>query len=158
MNRFWVPPLTAAIVALSVAAERPKQIKPEPAGASQQELKKLSGTFEIILYERDGQRATPEQLKVMKAVQKGAKWSFHVGGAVTEGIDRIHPGKKPKAVDATYTNSVLKGKKLLGIYEIDRDTIRYCYADAGKDRPKEFSTKPGSGLTLFIFKRVKSSK
>ena len=44
----------------------------------------------------------------------------------------------------------------MGIYQIDDDTRKLCFAPSGKDRPTEFSSKPGSGHFLVIFERVKS--
>jgi uncharacterized protein (TIGR03067 family) len=156
MGRFWTPLITAAVVAAGAAAVPADRGKVRPAGrVIRQELEKLSGTFEVVLFEQDGKRFAAAELRTMKVVQKGARWRFHVGDEVTEGIDRFDPGKTPKTVDATYTSGSLKGKKVLGIYEIEGETIRFCYAEAGKDRPKEFATKAGSGLTLFVLKRLK---
>ena len=50
------------------------------------------------------------------------------------------------------------GKTVLGIYEINGDTIKYCWAEPGKERPKEFATKTDSNQTLMVLKRVKEEK
>src|SRR5262245_13461708 len=55
------------------------------SSAQKDELKKLTGTFTVSNYERDGKKATPEELKKMKVVQKGAEWSFHLGEEITTG-------------------------------------------------------------------------
>ena len=34
---------------------------------------------------------------------------------------------------------------------------RDCVAEPGKDRPSEFASKPGTGQTLRVFKRVNAS-
>ena len=47
------------------------------------------------------------------------------------------------------------GTKVAGIYELDGDTLKVCYAHGKKERPKEFKTAPGSGLALVIYKRIK---
>ncbi len=44
---------------------------------------------------------------------------------------------------------------LLGIYEIDGDTFRACFAKPGKERPKDFECKAGSEHTLTVWKREK---
>jgi len=46
-------------------------------------------------------------------------------------------------------------KTFLGIYEVKKDSRKVCLAEQGKERPTEFSAKPGSGHTLAVFKRVK---
>jgi uncharacterized protein (TIGR03067 family) len=159
MGRFWTPLITAAVVAAAAAAVPADRGKVRPAGrVIRQELEKLSGTFEVVLFEQDGKRFAAAELRKMKVVQNGARWRFYVGEEVTEGIDQFDPGKTPRAVDATYTSGALKGKKVLGIYEIDEETVRFCYAEAGKGRPREFATTAGSGLTLFVLKRLRGSE
>ena len=51
-----------------------------------------------------------------------------------------------------------KGKTTLSIYEIEGDTLKICSVEPGKDRPTEFSSKPGSGHFLRVFKREKISR
>jgi uncharacterized protein (TIGR03067 family) len=58
-------------------------------------------------------------------------------------------------MDATATNEPDKGQISLGIYEIAGDDYKVCFAPPGKDRPKEFSSKPGSGYILQVWKRAK---
>ena len=42
-----------------------------------------------------------------------------------------------------------------GIYELDGDTLKVCYAIDGGKRPAEFKAKPGSKHVLIVFKRLK---
>jgi uncharacterized protein (TIGR03067 family) len=37
---------------------------------------------------------------------------------------------------------------VLGVYELDGDEFRICYAPPGKERPKDFSAKAGTGHRL----------
>jgi uncharacterized protein (TIGR03067 family) len=67
---------------------------------------------------------------------------------------KIDPSKKPKHSDATFTEGELTAKTL-GIYEVDGDNMKICYGLPGKDRPTEFSSKPGSGQVLIVYKRDK---
>jgi uncharacterized protein (TIGR03067 family) len=124
-----------------------------------EELKKLSGTFTVEVLEEDGKKRPAEELKKMKVVQKGAEWTFHLGEELTQGKDTPYPNKSPKEIDSLYTNAppAQRDKTVKGIYEIEGDTIKYCWADVGKERPKEFATKADSGLTLLVLKRVKEA-
>ncbi len=119
------------------------------------ELEKLSGTFAVILFERDGKKSPPDDLKKMKVVQKGAEWTFYLGEDPTQGKDTVFPDKSPKQINSLYLNGPAHDKTVLGIYKIEGDTITYCWAEPGKERPKEFATKADSGLTLMTLKRVK---
>ena len=120
--------------------------------AQKEELKKLSGTFTVATYERDGKKATPEEMKKMKVIQKGAEWSFHLGEEVTTGKDTPYPDKNPKEIDSVYTNGPDRDKVVKGLYKIDNDTITYAWAEPGKDRPKEL--KADAATTLMVLKRV----
>ncbi len=122
--------------------------------AQREELKKVSGTFIVILFERDGEKYDAAKLKKMKVVQKGADYTFHDGDEITIGRDTFYPDKNPKECDSVYLNNTAKGEVVKGIYKIENDTITYCWADPKKDRPKEFATKKDSGLTLLTLKRV----
>jgi uncharacterized protein (TIGR03067 family) len=135
-------------------SDKPKEL----TEAQKKELERLSGTFTVTTFERDGKQATPDQLKKMKVIQKGADWSFHDGDDITTGKDTVFPDKTPREINSTYTNGPAKDQTVQGIYEISNDTIKYCWATTGKDRPKEFATKPDSGLTLMILQRVKADK
>ncbi len=71
-------------------------------------------------------------------------------GTVTITID---PTTKPKRYDMTETEGPQKGQVLLGIYELEGDTWKYCQNKTGKGRPTEFSGKAGSGWVLVIMKK-----
>ena len=53
------------------------------------------------------------------------------------------------------TDGPTKGKTQLGIYEVDGDTFRSCFASPGAERPTDFSSKPGEARTVSIWKREK---
>lgn len=63
--------------------------------------------------------------------------------------------KKPKSIDYQMTEGLTKGKKQLGIYEIDGDTVKFCFATPGGERPTDFTAKAGSGRTLSVWKKDK---
>jgi len=44
---------------------------------------------------------------------------------------------------------------MLGIYELEPDSYKVCFAPAGKPRPTEFASTPGSGQILQLWKRQK---
>ncbi len=134
------------------ADEKKATKKEELSSAQKEELKRLSGTFTVATYEREGKKATPDELKKMKVIQKGAEWSFHLGDEVTTGKDTPHPDKDPKEIDSVYTNGPDRDKTVKGLYKIDNDTITYAWAEPGKDRPKEL--KADANTTLMVLKRV----
>ena len=44
---------------------------------------------------------------------------------------------------------------MLGIYEIEGDTQKVCFAPPEKERPTKFESESGSGLMLITSKRAK---
>jgi hypothetical protein len=52
------------------------------------------------------------------------------------------------------TKGGLRGQTMLGIYEINGDRMRVILAAAGRERPRDFLPKAGSGHTLQELKRA----
>jgi uncharacterized protein (TIGR03067 family) len=67
----------------------------------------------------------------------------------------LDPTKKPKAIDAVRSEGMDKGKPMLGIYELEGESQKVCFAPVGKERPTEFSSAAGSGHVLTVWKRAK---
>ena len=59
---------------------------------------------------------------------------------------------KPKAIDIKPPKG--SEKLVLGIYELDGDTLKICFNEDAK-RPKEFASAEGSRTVLLILKREK---
>jgi len=63
----------------------------------------------------------------------------------------IDPTTTPRSV----TDTIGEGRQIRGIYKLEGDSLTSCVARIGEDRPGEFDSKPGSGHTLRVFRRVK---
>lgn len=73
-----------------------------------------------------------------------------------EGRYKIDPGKTPRVVDFVITKGQDAGKRMLGIYELEGDTLKICVARAGdKKRPKRFDGGAGAGTTVVVSRRYK---
>jgi uncharacterized protein (TIGR03067 family) len=139
---------------LSAAASSGDEV--EPPSNSKVELRKMEGTYKVTLFERDGRKLGPADLKMMKVVMsKDGAGKFHQGNAAYGSQMTVYPGKKPKEVDCVYTDGPLKGVTIKGIYKLDKDGFSCCYAAPGKARPTEFATGVNSDLTLYVLQRVK---
>jgi uncharacterized protein (TIGR03067 family) len=124
--------------------------------ATKKEMARLEGEWSMVSGEIGGQ-AMPEQfVKTGKRVCKGNETTSSISGRVfMKATFTIEPSKKPKTIDYTMTDGPTKGKTQLGIYEWDGDTVRFCFAAPGKDRPTEFKTKEGDDRTLSVWKKAK---
>jgi uncharacterized protein (TIGR03067 family) len=122
--------------------------------AAKKEMTRLEGEWSMVSGEIDGQ-ALPEELrKGAKRVAKEGETIVTINGRLfLKAKFTIDPTKKPKTIDYTFTDGPTKGKKQLGIYELDGDTVKFCFSAPDKDRPADFTAKEGSGRTLSVWKR-----
>ena len=124
--------------------------------AAKKEMTKLEGTWIATLGEEEGNKAPEEELKKMKLVFKGDKFTATAGDRlIMEGTLQVDPTKKPRAVDLKSTKGRLQGQTGLGIYELDGDTLKLCLVEPTRDRPSDFTSKAGSGRHFLVYKRQK---
>ena len=119
------------------------------------DLKKLDGTWVLASGENDGKKISADTLKTGQLTIDGDKHTVKVGDTTYKGTHKLDPTAKPKTIDITPTNGDNKGKTSLGIYDLDGDTLKICWAPAGKDRPTEFKSADGSGVFLAVHKKAK---
>ena len=144
--------ILVAGVGLSVAAGDAKE------EAIMKDLVALKGTWRVVSAARDGNKLTHEQIKNVRfTIEENGQALVKNGEQILfEGTIKIDPTKTPKTEDATQTSEgENKGKATLSIYEIEGDTLKICSAEPGNDRSTDFSSKPGSGHFLRVFKREK---
>ena len=65
----------------------------------------------------------------------------------------LDSAKKPKTIDFQMTDAVNKGRCQLGIYELDGDTLKSCFAAPAAERPKDFTSQPGDMRTSTVWRR-----
>jgi uncharacterized protein (TIGR03067 family) len=137
-----------AILVLAGAAGAEDAVKKEAA--------QLEGEWVMVSGEANGTALPEATVKTGKRVAKDGETTITIGGQVYfKAKFTIDPAKKPKAIDYTMTEGPTKGKTHLGIYEVDGDTVKFCFAAPGQDRPTEFTAKEGSQHTLSVWKREK---
>ena len=121
------------------------------------DLAQLQGEWAMVSGSADGQPMPEEMLKQMKRLCKGDETTVMMGERVfLKAKFTLDATKKPKTIDYDMTEGFSKGKKQLGIYELNGDTFKACFNSPGAGRPTEF--KAGEGLTLTEWKRRKSDE
>jgi uncharacterized protein (TIGR03067 family) len=128
--------------------------------AAQDDAKKemilLEGEWSMACGQANGQAMPQELVKTGRRVAKDGETTVSIGGQVYfKAKFSIDPTQKPKAIDYTMTEGPTKGKTHLGIYELGGDTVKFCFAAPGQDRPKEFTAKEGSQRTMSVWKQEK---
>lgn len=67
---------------------------------------------------------------------------------------RLDPAKSPKTIDLLPGKNAGRLKPVLGIYELDGDSLKICLDPEGKERPAGFLLPKGKEYWLLILKRV----
>jgi uncharacterized protein (TIGR03067 family) len=128
--------------------------------ATKKDRQQMAGDWRIASHEKDGKKTPDDVLAKVKVVVtpegkltalEGDKKQFEAN------LTKIDPAKKPKEVDLAIVEGEGKGQTALGIYELEKDSFKLAYAQ-GKTRPKEFASKPGSGVVLVAYKREEPPK
>jgi uncharacterized protein (TIGR03067 family) len=124
--------------------------------AVKKEMMLLDGNWSMVSGSANGQPMPKEMVKTGKRVAKDGETTITMNGQLYfKAKYKIDPAKKPKTIDYEMTEGPTKGKTHLGIYEIDGDTVKFCFAAPGKDRPTDFKPKDDSQQTLSVWKREK---
>jgi uncharacterized protein (TIGR03067 family) len=150
MTRYAVAGLVLVLAAvLLVTADAPKE------DATRKEMEKLAGTWVLVSGEDDGKKLSAEAIKNARLTFAGDRHTVTVGETTFKGTHKLDPTKRPRTIDITDTEGPFKGKTVLGVYELDGDQFRICYAPPGKDRPRDFSARAGTGHRSHVWKRAK---
>jgi uncharacterized protein (TIGR03067 family) len=131
---------------------------PTKEAAVKQELENLQGDWTQVAGEAHGAKQTEEDMKQRPGVLTidGNKMRNYVKDREDfEGIIKFDPTQTPKTVDCLLLSGPGKGKTGLGIYELNGDDLRICWAIAGlkEGRPTEFSARSGENQAMPTYKR-----
>ena len=122
--------------------------------AAKNDLAQLQGEWVMVSGNRDGQALSADMLKNSKRLCKNDETTVVVGGQLLmKAKFTLAPAEKPKGIDYRIIGGANAGKTQLGIYELDGDTVKFCFSPPGKDRPIDFATKAGDGRTSSVWKR-----
>jgi uncharacterized protein (TIGR03067 family) len=139
-----------------------------------QDALRPTGTWTVIDYDQNGVRPPAEIIKQMRVVvqaeriiikprivaqykpvfdgTKKAEVSFTVEADKTEEATyKLDPAKG--RIDLVWRGPRGETKTTLGIYELEDDALKICFALPGKNRPKKFPDNPKSGVVRMVLKR-----
>ena len=114
----------------------------------------MQGTWNLVSAMQDGKALPEDKVKQTTIVIKGGTFRFPglaEDATSRAGTFKLDPTKKPKEMESTSTEKEV----MLGIYELERDSYKVCFAPVGKPRPIEFASTPGSGQILQVWERQK---
>jgi uncharacterized protein (TIGR03067 family) len=121
------------------------------------DLEKLQGTWVLVAMETEGHDVPAEDFKDWTAVYERNHVALRVGDRIRRrGIITLDSSRKPKAINTWDQDGPYEDQTVPGIYELDGDTLKLCFARPGQERPKEFTTKSGTAFLFCVYKRQKS--
>ena len=117
------------------------------------DLGPLRGEWEMVSAVRAGQPLGAEFVATGRQVLLGDVTTVRFRGQVfMQGTTTIDDSAVPMTVDYLLTHSPGRGKRQLGIFERDGDTLRVCVALPGRARPEDFETRQGDDRTLMVWR------
>lgn len=128
--------------------------------AIKQDRQQIQGTWRVVALTVNGNKSEDEDAKKITVVNgDDGTWSIRLEGKeISKGTSTFDPTQKPKTIDFTPTEGEGKGEQYFGIYQLRKNKRRLCFAPAGKDRPKKFSSTPENQQIVVTFERVKADE
>jgi uncharacterized protein (TIGR03067 family) len=142
--------LACIVIGLLLGADAPRD-------DVKKDKEKLQGTWKAVTAEAGGK--SQDDAEEHRLIFSGDEFSVKKGEeTMIKGNFKIDSSKKPKEIDMEFMEAKrdnLKGKIALGIYELDGDTLKWCWNKPGGERPKKFSSEAADVHLLVTLKREK---
>ena len=139
------------LLSIALFADAPK---PAPDKAA---LAKLQGKWQLAGVEHGGKSAPAKDLVGQTVEISGTRSTARDGDDIKDETEIVVLDTKgtPNQIDLKIIAGDDKGKTLAGIWKLDGDKLSVCVPEAGKERPKAFEGKEGTGHTLLVFAKMK---
>src|SRR5262249_52948518 len=98
------------------------------------------GQWRPVSFVVGGDRAGEDELKGSVLNSRGEAYHTRIV-RTSHGTVKVNGVGTPKELDLTYTDTRLKGKSELGVYERDGDTLTIQFSDFGRPRPTVIDPK-----------------
>jgi uncharacterized protein (TIGR03067 family) len=150
-------PLTLLAALFLVAADSADKEKSD----ADKDKAALKGKWEPTASESGGNKDDESEYKQYRVIFDGDHFTITKSGdAHMKGTFKLDVAQTPKRIDMTIEecpDGDLKGKSLLGIYELKDDELKWCFVPPGEggDRPTSFASQSGTSQILATLKREK---
>src|SRR5690349_8473821 len=119
---------------------------------SKKDLALMQGIWTLVSAMQDGTPLPEDKVKQTTIIVKGDTFQFPglaEDATSKAGTFTLDATKRPKQMDSTSKDKTV----MLGIYDIDEDNYKVCFAPSGARRPSKFSSSRGSEQLLQFWKR-----
>jgi uncharacterized protein (TIGR03067 family) len=130
---------------------RLQNLSNKSAAATDDDIQKLQGKWQATKGKANAEPLPDEMINGITLTVKGTNYTSVIGDQNDNGTLTIDSSKEPKQVDVQSETG--DHPHLVGIYEANADTLRFCFAMQGGDRPKVFATGDEPGMFFIEYKR-----
>jgi RNA polymerase sigma factor (sigma-70 family) len=118
------------------------------------DAQRLRGVWELVWSVNDGEKVPEDQVRgVRLELTDTAFRSDCAGDLFRESTYTIDPTRDPRRLDFTNRGEFVP-HLCQGIYRFEGDELVLCYPRPNAERPANFASEPGSGVTLTRWRRV----
>jgi uncharacterized protein (TIGR03067 family) len=148
--------LAAVSPTLNLRADEPGRLEGVDARrASVEDLASLQGVWVRVSAEVEG-RTTDLREGSWTATYRGDQLTLESDGRhYRTGVVTLDASRSPRAMNTWDLDGPQKDATMPGIYAIDGDTLKVCFAHPGAKRPTEFKTGEAGGFLCYTYQRRK---
>lgn len=157
MHRTFVAVVLLLVMAAVVSSEKGVAGPPEavPGKLVLDDVEGLQGTWRCVSGEMGGKHPD-DAVEVLFVIEKETLTVMHGKEVVWKATLRLNTFKRPKTIDLSIVEGYLKGKEIVGIYQLSRNSLKLCLTGPDKQgRPKGFMSNEGSTDELFKLQKEK---
>jgi uncharacterized protein (TIGR03067 family) len=113
-----------------------------PTTEQRKEMAKFNGNWKYLSISAEGQRAAGNTFANSRMGFKDDKFTLAEVDDRSNGVFAVDPTQNPKWINLRYLTGARQGQLLLGVYEIEGDSLRISLGTGG-NRPADFESKVG---------------
>jgi uncharacterized protein (TIGR03067 family) len=125
------------------------------SSASAADEKDLNGAWTASEATRNGAKVSDDLVKSATVVFADGKYTASLGDITETGTFKIDRAKKPNTIDMKPSDGAKKGTTTPGIFELDGDTLKLCFALETNRQPSDFTSTADNKHFVVVYKRKK---
>jgi len=118
-----------------------------------EDLDGLQGTWRVTALEVEGNKMEEVFFAGSKVIVSGSSFTTVSMGGNYTGMLAVDIEAQPHKLDMIFTYGPHAGSRSLGIYKFEGEAMLLCLGFAGRERPTDFVTQPGTGHALETLER-----